>query len=54
METRETNGVMEAVNGLLQLAKRMARGFRSFACFRLMALLKAGRLKLDLPELLRT
>jgi transposase len=54
METRVTNGVIEAINGLLQLAKRMARGFRSFACFRVMALLKAGRLKLDLPKLLPT
>ena len=51
LETRVTNGVIEAVNGLLQLAKRMARGFRSFANFRLMALLKAGKLQLDLPAL---
>ena len=54
METRVTNGVIEAINGLLQLAKRMARGFRSFATFRTIALLKAGRLKLDLPQLLPT
>jgi transposase len=54
METRVTNGVIEAINGLLQLAKRMARGFRSFANFRTIALLKAGRLKLDLPQLLPT
>ena len=49
LETRVTNGVIEGINGLLQLAKRMARGFRSFAHFRLMALLKAGKLQLDLP-----
>jgi len=54
LETRVTNGVIEAVNGLLQLAKRMARGFRSFSHFRLMALLKAGRLQLELPSLLPT
>lgn len=54
LETRVTNGVIEAINGLLQLAKRLARGFRSFANFRLMALLKAGRLKLDLPTVLPT
>jgi transposase len=54
METRVTNGVIEAINGLLQLAKRMARGFRSFATFRTIALLKAGKLKLDLPQLLPT
>jgi len=54
METRLTNGVIEAINGLLQLAKRMARGFRSFRNFRIMALLKAGRLELNLPTLLPT
>jgi len=54
LETRVTNGVIEALNGVLQLAKRMARGFRSFANFRLMALLKAGRLDLQLPNLLPT
>ena len=51
LETRVTNGVIEAINGLLQLAKRLARGFRSFRHFRLMALLKAGKLQLDLPSL---
>jgi transposase len=54
LETRVTNGVIEAINGLLQLAKRMARGFRTFRHFRLMALLKAGRLPLELPQLLPT
>ena len=54
LETRVTNGVIEAINGLLQLAKRMARGFRSFRNFRLMALLKAGHLQLQLPALLPT
>ena len=34
-----------------RLSKRMARGFRSFRNFRLMALLKAGRLQLHLPSL---
>jgi len=51
MQTRITNGAIEAVNGLLQLAKRMARGFRSFRNFQLMAYLKAGKLKLNLPSL---
>jgi transposase len=54
LETRVTNGVIEALNGVLQLAKRMARGFRSFTNFRLMALLKAGGLELQLPSLLPT
>jgi transposase len=51
METRVTNGLIEAINGLLQLAKRMARGFRSFNNFRTMAYLKTANLKLNLPPL---
>ena len=54
LRTRVTNGLIEAVNGLLQLAKRSARGFRSFKNFRLIALLKAGRLDLNLPRVLPT
>jgi len=50
METRLTNAAMEAVNGVLQLAKRMARGFRNFNYFRIMAYLKAGRLQLNVPH----
>lgn len=44
METRMTNAAMEAVNGILQLAKRTARGFRNFKYFRIVAYLKAGGL----------
>ena len=51
METKLTNGLMEAVNGLLQLAKRIARGFRNFHYFRLAAYLKAGGLNLQAPRL---
>ncbi len=51
METRVTNGRMEAINGLIQLAKRLARGFRNFANFRAMAYLKAGKISLNLPSL---
>jgi len=54
LETRLTNAAIEAVNGLLQMAKRMARGFRSFHYFRLAAYLKAGRLNLDVPHVLPT
>jgi transposase len=50
MRTRLTNGAMEAINGLLQLAKRLARGFRSVRYFRIMAYFKAGKLQLDLPQ----
>jgi transposase len=49
MRTRVTNGAMEAINGLLQLAKRLARGYRSINTFRIMAYLKAGKLQLEVP-----
>jgi transposase len=49
METRITNAAIEAVNGILQLAKRIARGFRSFSYFRAIAYLKASNLTLALP-----
>jgi transposase len=51
MRTRVTNGAMEAINGLLQLSKRLARGYRSLRNFRIMAYLKAGKLQLHLPSL---
>jgi transposase len=51
IETRVTNGLIEAINGLLQLAKRLARGFRSFKNFRTMAYLKASHLRINLPAL---
>jgi transposase len=54
METKLTNGLMEAVNGLLQLAKRLARGFRNFHYFRLAAYLEDGGLYLQAPRLLPT
>ncbi|WP_237394885.1 ISL3 family transposase [Methylacidimicrobium sp. AP8] len=42
LQSRVTNGLIEAKGGLIQLAKRMARGFRSFRCLRIAAFLKAG------------
>ena len=33
-DTKLTSGAIEAVNGIIQLAKRMARGFRNFVYFR--------------------
>lgn len=54
METRLTNAAIEAVNGILQMAKRAARGFRNFHYFRLAAYLKAGRLDLEVPHPLPT
>jgi transposase len=50
METRLTNAAMEAVNGILQLAKRMARGFRNFHYFRIAAYLKTGGLQLNIAH----
>src|SRR6478735_8442981 len=41
-------------NGLLQMAKRIARGFRNFHYFRLAAYLKASLLHLQLPHPLPT
>jgi transposase len=54
MQTRLTNAAIEAVNGILQTAKRMARGFRNFHYFRLAAYLKAGRLNIQIPHILPT
>lgn len=49
LQSRVTHGLIEAINGLIQLAKRMAREFRSFRYLRIAAFLKAGKLRLDLP-----
>ena len=53
-ESGITSAAIEAVNGCIQLAKRLARGFRNFNYFRWMAYLKAGGLHLNLPSLLAT
>jgi transposase len=52
METKLTSGLMEAVNGLLQLAQRIARGLCDVHYFRLAAYLKAGGLNPQTPPLL--
>jgi len=52
METQLTNAAIEAVNGILQLAKRMAKGFRNFQYFRIAAYLRAGRLNIVTPHVL--
>jgi transposase len=51
-ETKLTSGAIEAVNGIIQLAKRMARGFRNFVYFRTAAYLRVGQLNLDVPKML--
>jgi transposase len=49
--SRISNGLLEAINGLIQSAKRKARGFRSTRYLIMMIYLIAGKLDLDLPEL---
>ncbi len=41
-QTRQTNGFLEALNGLFQAAKRRARGF--FSTIRVVIFLIAGKL----------
>jgi transposase len=53
-ESGLTNAAIEAVNGNIQLAKRLARGFRNFKYFQAMAYLKAARLNIILPTPLPT
>jgi transposase len=48
-QTRQTNGFMEALNGLFQAAKRTARGYVRFSTIRTVIFLRAG--KLDFSQL---
>ncbi|WP_038019294.1 transposase, partial [Thermithiobacillus tepidarius] len=41
---RQTNGFLEALNGLFQSAKRRARGFTRFTTIRTVIFLIAGKL----------
>ncbi len=43
-QTRQTNGFLEALNGLFQAAKRRARGFGSFETIKTVIFLIAGKL----------
>jgi transposase len=47
LETRLTNGPAEAVNGLIQTAKRKSRGFRSSDYFRVMIYLIGSKLNFN-------
>jgi transposase len=51
-DTGLTSAAIEAVNGTIQLAKRIARGFKNFLYFRTAAYLRAARLKFNLPTLI--
>jgi transposase len=44
VKSRQTNGFVEAVNGLFQAAKRKARGYRHFRTIRAVIFLIAGKL----------
>lgn len=46
---RSSNGRTEAVNGLIELARRVARGFRNYDNYRLRMLLIAGGLDPTTP-----
>ena len=48
-QTRQTNGFLEALNGLFQSAKRKARGYGRFSTIRTVIFLIAG--KLDFSKL---
>ena len=43
-QSRQTNGFLEALNGLFQAAKRKARGYTRFETMRTVLYLIAGRL----------
>jgi transposase len=45
-ESGITSAAIEAINGKVQLAKRLARGFRNFSYFRAVSYLKAANLHL--------
>ena len=53
-QCRITQGAIEAINGIIQLAKRRARGFRNFLYLRTIAYWVAGQLKANLPSYLPT
>jgi transposase len=50
-DTRLTSAAIEAVNGVIQLAKRMARGFRNFVYFGTAAYHRVGQLNLAVPTM---
>jgi transposase len=50
-DTHMTSAAIEAINGTIQLAKRMARGFKSFVYFRTAAYHRASKLNLAVPTM---
>ena len=51
---RITQGAIEAINGIIQLAKRRARGFRNFVYLRTIAYWNTGKLDINTADLLPT
>ena len=49
-QSRYTQGPIEAINGIIQLAKRRARGFRNFLYLRTIAYWATGHLSIKLPS----
>ena len=47
-QTRQTNGFLEAINGLFQAAKRRARGFTRMSTIRTVIFLIAGKLNFSI------
>jgi len=43
-QTRQTNGFLEAINGLFQAAKRRARGYKRLSTIKTVTFLIAGKL----------
>ncbi|MCK9581955.1 MAG: transposase, partial [Methanoregula sp.] len=44
-----TNGLLEAINGIIQSLKRTARGYRNTDNFIAMIYLRCGKLEFNLP-----
>ncbi len=49
-QTRISNGVLEAINSLIQAAKRRARGYRTDTHYIAMIYMTAGKLNFGLPS----
>ena len=50
LKTRVTNGAAEALNGIIQTAKRKARGFKTVEYFAAIIYLTSSHLQFDLPD----
>jgi transposase len=53
-DSRITQGAIEAINGIIQLAKRRARGYRNFIYLRTIAYWNTGKLDIETSAILPT